>query len=80
MAVLGLSAMVATGLLTDVDAGTGAAVSSIASFLGLWILGWDGLSPRVHLATVWLFALRSAASLTSGRQRPRSAAPARRRG
>ncbi len=28
-----------------------------ATFLGLWIFGWDRLSPRVHLATVWLFAL-----------------------
>jgi len=28
-----------------------------ATFLGLWIFGWDKLSRRVHLATVWLFAL-----------------------
>ena len=28
-----------------------------STFLGLWIFGWDKLSPRVHLATVWLFAL-----------------------
>jgi cytochrome bd ubiquinol oxidase subunit I len=28
-----------------------------STFLGLWIFGWDRLSPRVHLATVWLFAL-----------------------
>jgi len=24
------------------------------SFIGLWIFGWDKLSPRVHLATIWL--------------------------
>jgi cytochrome bd ubiquinol oxidase subunit I len=30
-----------------------------STFLGLWIFGWDRLSPRVHLATVWLFALGS---------------------
>ncbi len=28
-----------------------------STFLGLWIFGWDRLSRRVHLATVWLFAL-----------------------
>jgi cytochrome d ubiquinol oxidase subunit I len=28
-----------------------------STFLGLWIFGWDRLSKRVHLATVWLFAL-----------------------
>ena len=28
-----------------------------STFLGLWIFGWDRLSPRVHLATIWLFAL-----------------------
>ena len=28
-----------------------------AVFLGLWIFGWDRLSPRVHLATIWLAAL-----------------------
>jgi cytochrome d ubiquinol oxidase subunit I len=27
-----------------------------STFLGLWIFGWDRLSKRVHLATVWLFA------------------------
>ena len=25
-----------------------------STFLGLWIFGWDRLSRRVHLATVWL--------------------------
>jgi cytochrome d ubiquinol oxidase subunit I len=25
-----------------------------ATFLGLWIFGWNRLSPRVHLATIWL--------------------------
>lgn len=24
-----------------------------AIFIGLWIFGWDKLSPRVHLATIW---------------------------
>jgi cytochrome d ubiquinol oxidase subunit I len=28
-----------------------------ATFLGLWIFGWDRLRPRVHLATIWLVAL-----------------------
>jgi cytochrome d ubiquinol oxidase subunit I len=28
-----------------------------ATFLGLWIFGWDRLSPRVHLATIWVAAL-----------------------
>jgi cytochrome bd ubiquinol oxidase subunit I len=28
-----------------------------AVFLGLWIFGWDCLSPRVHLASIWLAAL-----------------------
>ena len=28
-----------------------------ATFLGLWIFGWDRLSPRVHLATIWMVAL-----------------------
>ena len=33
-----------------------------STFLGLWIFGWDRLSRRVHLATVWLFAIGSWAS------------------
>jgi cytochrome d ubiquinol oxidase subunit I len=28
-----------------------------STFLGLWIFGWDRLSKRIHLATVWLFAI-----------------------
>jgi cytochrome bd ubiquinol oxidase subunit I len=28
-----------------------------ATFLGLWIFGWNRLSPRVHLATIWLVTL-----------------------
>jgi cytochrome bd ubiquinol oxidase subunit I len=28
-----------------------------STFLGLWIFGWDRLSRRVHLATIWLVAL-----------------------
>lgn len=27
-----------------------------ATFIGLWIFGWNKLSPRVHLATIWLTA------------------------
>jgi len=30
-----------------------------ATFLGLWIFGWNKLGPRLHLATVWIFALAS---------------------
>src|SRR5947209_9367470 len=30
-----------------------------ATFLGLWIFGWKRLSPRVHLATIWIAALAS---------------------
>ncbi len=30
-----------------------------ATFLGLWIFGWDKLSRRVHLAVIWLVALGS---------------------
>jgi len=28
-----------------------------STFLGLWIFGWDRLTKRLHLATIWLFAL-----------------------
>ncbi len=28
-----------------------------ATFLGLWIFGWNQLPPRVHLATIWIAAL-----------------------
>jgi len=30
-----------------------------STFLGLWIFGWDKLSKRVHLASIWLVALAS---------------------
>ncbi len=30
-----------------------------STFLGLWIFGWNRLSKRVHLATIWLAALGS---------------------
>jgi cytochrome d ubiquinol oxidase subunit I len=33
-----------------------AAFALEATFLGLWIFGWDRLSPRMHLATIWLAA------------------------
>jgi cytochrome d ubiquinol oxidase subunit I len=28
-----------------------------ATFLGLWIFGWDRLSPRLHLATLWVVVI-----------------------
>jgi len=28
-----------------------------STFLGLWIFGWNKLSPRLHLATIWLAAI-----------------------
>src|SRR5438270_12181078 len=28
-----------------------------STFLGLWIFGWQRLSPRIRLATIWLAAL-----------------------
>jgi len=31
-------------------------------FLGLWLFGWDRLSRRVHLATIWVVALGGAGS------------------
>jgi cytochrome d ubiquinol oxidase subunit I len=33
-----------------------------STFLGLWIFGWDRLSRRVHLATIWLLAVGTWAS------------------
>jgi cytochrome d ubiquinol oxidase subunit I len=33
-----------------------------STFLGLWIFGWDRLSPRVHLATIWAAAIGTALS------------------
>ena len=28
-----------------------------STFLGLWIFGWDRLSPKLHLATIWIAAI-----------------------
>src|SRR5450759_2839286 len=28
-----------------------------STFLGLWIFGWNRLSPRLHLATIWIAAI-----------------------
>src|SRR5215203_1697163 len=28
-----------------------------ATFLGIWVFGWDRLSPRLHLATIYLTAV-----------------------
>ena len=33
-----------------------------STFLGLWIFGWDRLSARAHLATIWAAAIGSAVS------------------
>jgi cytochrome bd ubiquinol oxidase subunit I len=33
-----------------------------STFIGLWIFGWDKLSPRVHLATIWLAAIGTSLS------------------
>jgi cytochrome d ubiquinol oxidase subunit I len=33
-----------------------------STFLGLWIFGWDRLSPRLHLATLWLAVIGTWAS------------------
>ena len=33
-----------------------------STFLGLWIFGWGRLSPKLHLATIWLTAGGTAAS------------------
>lgn len=30
-----------------------------ATFIGLWIFGWDKLSPKLHLATIWATAIGS---------------------
>ncbi len=30
-----------------------------STFLGLWIFGWDRLSPRMHAATIWMVAIGS---------------------
>ena len=29
-----------------------------STFLGLWIFGWNRLSPRLHLATIWIAVAR----------------------
>ena len=33
-----------------------------STFLGLWIFGWDKLSPRLHATTMWLVAVGTMAS------------------
>jgi cytochrome bd ubiquinol oxidase subunit I len=33
-----------------------------STFLGLWLFGWDRLSKRVHLATIWAVAVGAAGS------------------
>jgi len=36
-----------------------AAFALESTFLGLWIFGWNRLSPRVHLATIWIVVIGS---------------------
>ncbi len=33
-----------------------------STFLGLWIFGWNRLSPRLHLATIWIAAIGTSLS------------------
>lgn len=33
-----------------------------STFLGLWIFGWDKLSPRLHAATMWMVSIGTAVS------------------
>ena len=33
-----------------------------STFIGLWIFGWDRLSPKVHLATIWAAAIGTSLS------------------
>jgi cytochrome d ubiquinol oxidase subunit I len=33
-----------------------------STFLGVWVFGWERLSPRVHLAAIWMVAIGSALS------------------
>ena len=42
-----------------------------STFLGLWLFGWDRLSPRVHLVTIWLVALGAACRPRSSWRRTR---------
>ena len=49
-----------------------------ATFLGLWIFGWNRLSPRLHLATIWIVALGTLAlRLLHPRRQLVDAAPGR---
>ena len=42
-----------------------------ATFLGLWIFGWGRLSPRVHLATLWIAVAERGCRGTSSWSRTR---------
>jgi cytochrome d ubiquinol oxidase subunit I len=33
-----------------------------STFIGLWVFGWNKLSPRLHLATIWIAALATSMS------------------
>ena len=47
-----------------------------STFLGLWIFGWDRLSKRVHLVTIWLAALGTGCPRTSSSWRTRGCSTA----
>jgi cytochrome d ubiquinol oxidase subunit I len=42
-----------------------------STFIGLWIFGWDRLSPRLHLATIYLVAIGSLSRRSSSSPRTR---------
>ena len=49
-----------------------------STFLGLWIFGWNRLSPRLHLATLWIAVLgKLAVGLLHPRRQLVDAAPGR---
>ena len=48
-----------------------------ATFLGLWIFGWNRLSPRVHLATIWIAVAALAVGVLHPRRELVDAAPGR---
>ena len=42
-----------------------------ATFLGIWIFGWDRLSPRLHLAMIWIAVPARGCRATSSWSRTR---------
>ncbi len=58
-----------------------------STFLGLWLFGWGRLTPKVHLASIWLLAIgtilsallhprRQLVDAAPGRLRPQRRRPA----